>query len=132
MNVTVRHLKANSAVVSWDVLEDEVVIGFAISQQVTLEGPWEGRTHQDRSGGRGRKGCRKRKEKGTRSKRDGQKAAHVAGKGGPRMESFGWNLGIKGMILILNRSEFRTLLQFLLVVWPWAISLTSVNLSPYL
>lgn len=38
MNVTVRHLKANSAVVSWDVLEDEVVIGFAISQQVTLEG----------------------------------------------------------------------------------------------
>lgn len=33
MNVTVRHLKANSAVVSWDVLEDEVVIGFAISQQ---------------------------------------------------------------------------------------------------
>lgn len=40
MNVTVRHLKANSAVVSWDVLEDEVVIGFAISQQVTL---WEGR-----------------------------------------------------------------------------------------
>lgn len=34
VNVTVRHLKANSAVVSWDVLEDEVVIGFAISQQV--------------------------------------------------------------------------------------------------
>nr|XP_055187475.1 fibronectin type III domain-containing protein 5 isoform X4 [Nyctereutes procyonoides] len=33
VNVTVRHLKANSAVVSWDVLEDEVVIGFAISQQ---------------------------------------------------------------------------------------------------
>lgn len=43
MNVTVRHLKANSAVVSWDVLEDEVVIGFAISQQVRL---WEGRTRQ--------------------------------------------------------------------------------------
>lgn len=40
VNVTVRHLKANSAVVSWDVLEDEVVIGFAISQQVML---WEGR-----------------------------------------------------------------------------------------
>lgn len=38
VNVTVRHLKANSAVVSWDVLEDEVVIGFAISQQVTPEG----------------------------------------------------------------------------------------------
>ncbi|NXG54248.1 FNDC5 protein, partial [Hemiprocne comata] len=33
VNVTVRHLKANSAVVTWDVLEDEVVIGFAISQQ---------------------------------------------------------------------------------------------------
>ncbi|XP_059111869.1 fibronectin type III domain-containing protein 5 [Peromyscus eremicus] len=33
VNVTVRHLKANSAVVSWDVLEDEVIIGFAISQQ---------------------------------------------------------------------------------------------------
>uniref|UniRef100_A0A8B9XKG1 Fibronectin type III domain containing 5 n=1 Tax=Bos mutus grunniens TaxID=30521 RepID=A0A8B9XKG1_BOSMU len=33
VSVTVRHLKANSAVVSWDVLEDEVVIGFAISQQ---------------------------------------------------------------------------------------------------
>ncbi|EHB01774.1 Fibronectin type III domain-containing protein 5 [Heterocephalus glaber] len=33
VNVTVRHLKANSAVVSWDVLEDEVVIGLAISQQ---------------------------------------------------------------------------------------------------
>ncbi|XP_062046039.1 fibronectin type III domain-containing protein 5 [Lepus europaeus] len=33
VNVTVRHLKANSAVVSWDVLEEEVVIGFAISQQ---------------------------------------------------------------------------------------------------
>lgn len=34
VNVTVKHLKANSAVVTWDVLEDEVVIGFAISQQV--------------------------------------------------------------------------------------------------
>ncbi|KAM4656041.1 fibronectin type III domain-containing protein 5 [Amazona ochrocephala] len=33
VNVTVKHLKANSAVVTWDVLEDEVVIGFAISQQ---------------------------------------------------------------------------------------------------
>lgn len=39
VNVTVRHLKANSAVVSWDVLEDEVVIGFAISQQVMLHCP---------------------------------------------------------------------------------------------
>lgn len=50
VNVTVRHLKANSAVVSWDVLEDEVIIGFAISQQVTLEGAWEERAYQD--GGR--------------------------------------------------------------------------------
>lgn len=40
VNVTVKHLKANSAVVTWDVLEDEVVIGFAISQQVLcLESP---------------------------------------------------------------------------------------------
>ena len=51
VNVTVRHLKANSAVVSWDVLEDEIVIGFAISQQVTLKGPWEGRTHPGTSDG---------------------------------------------------------------------------------
>lgn len=34
VNVTVKLLKANSAVVTWDVLEEEVVIGFAISQQV--------------------------------------------------------------------------------------------------
>nr|XP_020839137.1 fibronectin type III domain-containing protein 5 isoform X3 [Phascolarctos cinereus] len=33
VNVTVRQLTANSAMVSWDVLDDEVVIGFAISQQ---------------------------------------------------------------------------------------------------
>uniref|UniRef100_A0A8D0C464 Fibronectin type III domain containing 5 n=1 Tax=Salvator merianae TaxID=96440 RepID=A0A8D0C464_SALMN len=33
VNVTVKLLKANSAVVTWDVLEEEVVIGFAISQQ---------------------------------------------------------------------------------------------------
>lgn len=46
VNVTVRHLKANSAVVSWDVLEDEVVIGFAISQQVTLDGAWRERAYQ--------------------------------------------------------------------------------------
>uniref|UniRef100_A0A8V0Z9Y1 Fibronectin type III domain containing 5 n=1 Tax=Gallus gallus TaxID=9031 RepID=A0A8V0Z9Y1_CHICK len=37
VNVTVKHLKANSAVVTWDVLEDEVVIGFAISQQTGQE-----------------------------------------------------------------------------------------------
>ncbi|XP_036601432.1 fibronectin type III domain-containing protein 5 [Trichosurus vulpecula] len=33
VNVTVKQLTANSAMVSWDVLDDEVVIGFAISQQ---------------------------------------------------------------------------------------------------
>ncbi|XP_060114467.1 fibronectin type III domain-containing protein 5 [Heteronotia binoei] len=33
VNVTVKLLKANSAMVTWDVLEEEVVIGFAISQQ---------------------------------------------------------------------------------------------------
>ncbi|XP_014343678.1 fibronectin type III domain-containing protein 5 isoform X2 [Latimeria chalumnae] len=33
VNVTVRHLKANSAVVTWDVPEEDPVIGFAISQQ---------------------------------------------------------------------------------------------------
>lgn len=76
VNVTVRHLKANSAVVSWDVLEDEVVIGFAISQQVTL---WEGRTH----GGSlvvdgGMQGMQKETGKGMRSKGDGQKVAHMA------------------------------------------------------
>lgn len=43
VNVTVRHLKANSAVVSWDVLEDEVVIGFAISQQVIPQRSLEGK-----------------------------------------------------------------------------------------
>uniref|UniRef100_F6SL20 Fibronectin type III domain containing 5 n=1 Tax=Monodelphis domestica TaxID=13616 RepID=F6SL20_MONDO len=33
VNVTIKQLTANSAMVSWDVLDDEVVIGFAISQQ---------------------------------------------------------------------------------------------------
>ncbi|KAH0631089.1 hypothetical protein JD844_005180 [Phrynosoma platyrhinos] len=33
VNVSVKLLNANSAVVTWDVLEEEVVIGFAISQQ---------------------------------------------------------------------------------------------------
>ena len=107
VNVTVRHLKANSAVVSWDVLEDEVVIGFAISQQVTLRGPWEGRTHPDTSDGWERREA----ERGTRSKRDGQKAAQGAGKRGPRREIYGWNLGIRGRILIVNRCEFRTWFQ---------------------
>ncbi|EMP37901.1 Fibronectin type III domain-containing protein 4 [Chelonia mydas] len=33
VNVTVTHLKANSATVSWDVPEGDVIIGYAISQQ---------------------------------------------------------------------------------------------------
>ncbi|XP_078398129.1 fibronectin type III domain-containing protein 4-like isoform X3 [Cetorhinus maximus] len=32
VNVTVSHLKANSATVSWDVPEGDVIIGYAISQ----------------------------------------------------------------------------------------------------
>uniref|UniRef100_A0A803THW9 Fibronectin type-III domain-containing protein n=1 Tax=Anolis carolinensis TaxID=28377 RepID=A0A803THW9_ANOCA len=36
VNVSVKLLNANSAIVTWDVLEEEVVIGFAISQQVSL------------------------------------------------------------------------------------------------
>ena len=52
--------------VSWDVLEDEVVIGFAISQQVTLEGGLEHIKIEvvDR-GGRGAERERK-KERGAR------------------------------------------------------------------
>uniref|UniRef100_A0A8C0H6J3 Fibronectin type III domain containing 4 n=1 Tax=Chelonoidis abingdonii TaxID=106734 RepID=A0A8C0H6J3_CHEAB len=33
VNVTVTHLKANSATVSWDVPEGDIIIGYAISQQ---------------------------------------------------------------------------------------------------
>lgn len=34
VNVTVTHLRANSATVSWDVPEGNIVIGYSISQQV--------------------------------------------------------------------------------------------------
>lgn len=34
VNVTIREVKANSAVVSWDIPEGDPVIGFAITQQV--------------------------------------------------------------------------------------------------
>lgn len=34
VNVSVTHLRANSATVSWNVPEGEPVIGYAISQQV--------------------------------------------------------------------------------------------------
>ncbi|KAE8605747.1 hypothetical protein XENTR_v10015308 [Xenopus tropicalis] len=33
VNVTVTHLKANSATVTWDVPEGDIIIGYAISQQ---------------------------------------------------------------------------------------------------
>lgn len=36
VNVTVTQLKANSATVSWDVPEGDVIIGYAILQQVCL------------------------------------------------------------------------------------------------
>lgn len=34
VNVTIKEVKANSAVVSWDIPEGDLVIGFAITQQV--------------------------------------------------------------------------------------------------
>lgn len=34
VNVSVTHLRADSATVSWNILDGETVIGFAISQQV--------------------------------------------------------------------------------------------------
>lgn len=34
INVTIKEVKANSAVVSWDIPEGDLVIGFAITQQV--------------------------------------------------------------------------------------------------
>lgn len=35
VNVTIKALKANSAVVTWDIPEGDSVIGFAITQQVS-------------------------------------------------------------------------------------------------
>lgn len=34
VNVSVMHLKADSATVSWEVPEGDIIIGFSISQQV--------------------------------------------------------------------------------------------------
>lgn len=34
LNVTIRELGVNSAVVTWEILEGDPVIGFAITQQV--------------------------------------------------------------------------------------------------
>lgn len=34
LNVTIRELEVNSAVVTWEILEGDPVIGFAITQQV--------------------------------------------------------------------------------------------------
>lgn len=36
LNVTIRELEVNSAVVTWEILEGDPVIGFAITQQVPL------------------------------------------------------------------------------------------------
>ena len=34
LNVTIREIEVNSAVVTWEILEGDPVIGFAITQQV--------------------------------------------------------------------------------------------------
>lgn len=34
LNVTIKALEGNSAIVTWDILEGDPVIGFAITQQV--------------------------------------------------------------------------------------------------
>lgn len=36
LNVTIRELEVNSAVVTWEILEGDPVIGFAITQQVCV------------------------------------------------------------------------------------------------
>lgn len=36
VNVTIKAVKANSAVVTWDIPEGDPVIGFAITQQVSM------------------------------------------------------------------------------------------------
>lgn len=36
LNVTIRELEVNSAVVTWEILEGDPVIGFAITQQVPV------------------------------------------------------------------------------------------------
>jgi len=38
LNVTIRELEVNSAVVTWETLEGDPVIGFAITQQVRVGG----------------------------------------------------------------------------------------------
>lgn len=35
VNVSVMHLRADSATVSWEVPEGDIIIGFSISQQVS-------------------------------------------------------------------------------------------------
>lgn len=34
LNVTIREIEVNSAVVTWEILEGDPVIGFAVTQQV--------------------------------------------------------------------------------------------------
>lgn len=40
VNVTIKALKSNSAVVTWDIPEGDPVIGFAITQQVRESATW--------------------------------------------------------------------------------------------
>lgn len=37
VNVSVMHLRADSATISWEVPEGDIIIGFSISQQVILK-----------------------------------------------------------------------------------------------
>lgn len=38
LNVTIREIEVNSAVVTWEILEGDPVIGFAVTQQVPTHG----------------------------------------------------------------------------------------------
>lgn len=52
LNVTIREIEVNSAVVTWEILEGDPVIGFAITQQVPSFVLWEMRTFGQRLGQR--------------------------------------------------------------------------------
>lgn len=40
LNVTIREIEVNSAVVTWEILEGDPVIGFAVTQQVPPSAGW--------------------------------------------------------------------------------------------
>lgn len=40
LNVTIREIEVNSAVVTWEILEGDPVIGFAVTQQVPPSAAW--------------------------------------------------------------------------------------------